>query len=299
MRSRFSNPRAWVGGTGIRAAGASPAPYPTSSRSMSRPGPFDETILNMVPSQNDMQYRYWESLRSQSLYPPAGRLARVDEAVMHPAIPALPELDHLGAQQVATPVLRPARGRFTEVEGELRVSPVELLPFDRPALGRDRGRDLAVAWPTREVGVGFLRRKALHRSADSHLSIELAPVENQGGACVRRELTPLRALVVAEETKAVRAEALEQDHPGVRGAFRIDRGQSHRLRQRHNGPGLIEPLGELLERLVRQVLTVKRRAVRATRAHSESRADKAERMPGVPVGASLRARIAMKGESGQ
>src|SRR6476619_3281615 len=241
----------------------------------------------MVPSQNDMEYRYRKSLRSQPVNLPAARLAPVDEAVMHPAVPALPELDRVRAQAVTAPVSGARHVRIAQLSRQLVVSPVELLPLDRAALWRDGGGDLAVAGPTREVGVRLLRREPLDLAPDSHLPIELPPVDDQGGARVRRELVSLPALVVGEETKAVRAEALEQDHPGVRGAIRIDRGQGHRLRQRHRGQRLLEPLGELLDRLVRQVLAIERRAVRATRAHSESRTTRAERMPGVPVGALL------------
>jgi hypothetical protein len=52
----------------------------------------------------------------------------------------------------------------------------------------------------------------------------------------------------------------------------------------------------LLQRIVIELLAIKGRAFRAARAHSEFRSNQAERMPGVPVGASLYARIATKGE---
>src|SRR5215207_4242485 len=163
MRSRFSNPRAWVGGVGIRAEGASPVPYPTSAWSMSCCSRlFDETICNMVPSPNHMRYRYWESLRSQPLYPPAVPLAAIDEAIVHPAIPALPELDHVRAQQVTAPVSGARHVHIAQLSRHLLVSSVEFVPLDRAALRRDGGGNLAVGGPAREVGVRLLDREPLN-----------------------------------------------------------------------------------------------------------------------------------------
>src|ERR687898_3609843 len=99
-------------------------------------GLFDETICNMVPWQNHMEYRYWESLRSQPLYPPAVPLAAIDEAVVHPAVPALPEFDHVRAKQVAAPVRGARHVHVAQLSRHLLVSPVELVALDRAALGR-------------------------------------------------------------------------------------------------------------------------------------------------------------------
>src|SRR5919201_2959288 len=129
----------------------------------------------MVPCPNHMRYGYRESLGGQALDLPAVLPVAVDETIMHTALSPLPELDHLGAQQVAAPVLGPLRIRLAQLGHELDEAAIELLTLDRLALGRDRGGDLAVARPAREVGVGFLRREALPRSPDPHLSIELAP----------------------------------------------------------------------------------------------------------------------------
>ena len=75
----------------------------------------------------------------------------------------------------------------------------------------------------------------------------------------------------------------------------VDRRQGHRLRQGHDGLGLLEPLRELLERIIRKLLAVERRVIGATWAHLplDSRENTGfqtngtERMPGVPVGAPL------------
>ena len=56
-----------------------------------------------------MGYRYPDLLGSQALKNPAVRVAAVSEAVMHAAVPPLPELDLVGPDQIAAPVLRAGR----------------------------------------------------------------------------------------------------------------------------------------------------------------------------------------------
>src|SRR5689334_1244425 len=118
-----------------------------------------------------MQYRYWESLRSQPLDPPAVRPSAVQVAVVHPAVPALPELDRLGPDEIAAPVLRPRRPRLAELGDELGEAAVELLALDGPALRRDGGGNLAVAGTCREVGVGVLSREPFDGPSDPDLAI--------------------------------------------------------------------------------------------------------------------------------
>ena len=56
------------------------------------------------------------------------------------------------------------------------------------ALGRGPGADLGVARAGREVLVGLGLGQPLHRAADPHLAVELAPVEDQRRARRRLEL---------------------------------------------------------------------------------------------------------------
>src|SRR3954454_23016515 len=155
----------------------------------------------MVPYGIDMRYGYRESLGSQPLNSPAALPAAVDEAVVHPAVPALPELDHLRTKQVTAPVSRAPHVSAPQLLGELLISPVELVPLDRPALRRDCGGELAVPGPSCEVGVGILRRQLFDLTPDTNLTVQLAPVDDQCRPGTGRQLLALRALVVAEEAE--------------------------------------------------------------------------------------------------
>src|SRR5262245_6266392 len=268
---------------------------------------FDETILNMVPSQNHTPYRYLELLRSQSLNPPAPRLAPVDETVMHPVLPALPELDYARVQHVTAPMSRARHFRIAKLLRRLIETPFKVVALDRLALRRDGGGDLAVPRPTREVGVRLRGREPRDLTPDANLPIELAPVDDQCSPSAGRQLLALGALVVAEEAEPVGPESLEQHHPAVGRAFGIDRREGHRLGQRHNRQGLLEPLGELLQRLLRQMLAIEGRVFRATRTHPslespeevETSTTRVERMPGASVGAPASARTAEEKEGRQ
>src|SRR3954454_11599955 len=242
-----------------------------------------------------MRYRYWEPLRSQPFHPPALALAAVDEAVVHPAFPALPELDYVRTQQVAAPVSGARDARIAQLFGQLPVPPVELVPFHRTALRRNGRGEPAVSRPAGEVGIRLIGRQPLDLTPDADLPVELAPVDDHCRPGARQELLPLRARVVAEETETVRPMTLEQNHPSVRRSIGIDGRQGHRLRQGHDGPGLAHPLVELLKRVIPQVLAIKGRVLPATRAHStldsqekiKTRINGPERMPGAPVGVAL------------
>src|SRR5215213_11289981 len=115
----------------------------------------------MVACRNHMAYRYREFLGGQALDLPAVGSTPVDDAVMHAAVPPLPELDHGGAKQVAAPVAGSGHLGVTHLCDEIPVAPVELLTLDRAALRRDRSRDLAVARSAREVGVRVLSGELL------------------------------------------------------------------------------------------------------------------------------------------
>jgi hypothetical protein len=84
---------------------------------------------------------------------------------------------------------------------------------------------------------------------------------------IRLELAPLGAVVVGEEPEPVWTEPLEQDHPRVGRAVGIDRREGHRLGQRDLPLGELEPLAELLDRVVSDSLAVERGIFRAAWAH--------------------------------
>ena len=106
--------------------------------------------------------------RSQPRRLPASPAPGVEEAVVHATLPPLPELDGLGLERVAAPVLGPRHLGAIEPRLGLAVEALQLVALDRPALGRDRGRDLAVARTARRSrrrtpprgGAGRLRGRA-------------------------------------------------------------------------------------------------------------------------------------------
>ena len=84
-----------------------------------------------------MGYRYSDLLGSQALKNPAVRVAAVSEAVVHAAVPPLPELDLVGPDQIAAPVLGAGRTVVSRLGVELGEAPFELVPLDPAALRRD------------------------------------------------------------------------------------------------------------------------------------------------------------------
>src|SRR5512134_3013026 len=154
-------------------------------------------------------------LWGQALDPPAMAVAGVAEAIVHAVVAALPELDRLGLEEVAAPVLRPGDILAVELAHQLGEALFQLLALDGPALGGCVRPDLALTRPRGEVGVGLAVREPLDRAADAHLPVELAPVEDQCRPRVGGELAALDALVVREEAEALGGEPLEQDHPRV------------------------------------------------------------------------------------
>src|SRR3954447_6898927 len=73
-------------------------------------------------------------LGGQTLDRPPALPAGVEEAVMHPALAALPELDLIGPHQVAAPLLGPMRIVVAQAAEHLLEAPIELIALNRPAL---------------------------------------------------------------------------------------------------------------------------------------------------------------------
>ena len=102
--------------------------------------------------------------------------------------------------------------------------------LERAGLLARPGADAAVARAAGEIGVGRRLAHRLDRPAHPHLTAQRLPVEEQGGAHVRRELRSLGAFGVGVEHEALFAPVLEQHHAHVGQARGVDRRERHRFR---------------------------------------------------------------------
>src|SRR5688572_11864589 len=147
--------------TSTRAASPSKSGLSTESTSfihcMSPPGPA------MKPS-SDMAHWYWTVLTWPSwrepLHPPALQLAAVEQPVVQPTRPALPELDRLGDDEVAAPLVGHRHVAALEAGAHLVVRRQQLGAVrDRPGLVRGVRAELGAARPGGEVGGHVLARQ--------------------------------------------------------------------------------------------------------------------------------------------
>ena len=115
------------------------------------------------------------------------------------------------------------------------------------------------------VGIPEGSRLVFGRGPDADLTVEFAPVDNEGGVAVRRELLPLRRGVVGVEAKSCRVGALEEDHPGIWRSVGADRRQADGVGERHLRGCPCIPLGELLDRVLAQIRSPERWHVGAAR----------------------------------
>ena len=165
------------------------------------------------------------------------------------------------------PSARAAAPPRPEASVDLGEPRVELCAIgDGLALRRGPRAQLRVARAAREVLVRRRGVEALDRPAHPDLAVELAPVEDERGVARRVELRCLRRFVVGEEAKADGAEALQEDHPGVRPPVGVDGRKGHRVPERHLlrvGP----PGRELRDRIAQKIVPVEARHVGTARAH--------------------------------
>src|SRR3954469_13103850 len=124
--------------------------------------------------------------RIQPLEPPARVVAGVTEPVVQPVGSALPALDLFGREQVAAPVLRSRDVRRREAVARLLDPARERLAIrERTALFARPRAELRVARARGEVRVGVGRRQLGYGTPQTHLPVELAPVERARRAGVR------------------------------------------------------------------------------------------------------------------
>src|ERR1044071_1835745 len=153
-------------------------------------------------------------LRCEPLAAPALAVAAKADAVVQPALPALPELDRVRAQAEAAPELRAgdALRPAGEAGGHLGDGVLQdLAARDGAALVGGPGAKARPLGAAREVGLGRLARYPLDRALDAHLAVELRPEEDERRVRVLGELSSLAAVVVGEEDEAPLVAPLEQD----------------------------------------------------------------------------------------
>ena len=132
-------------------------------------------------------------------------------------------------------------------------------------------------------------RPPLDRPRHVHLAIELLPEEHEGRPRVLGQLPTLAALAVREELEPALVDPAQQDVTCRRPSLRIGRRHRHGVGQRHPGSlGVVEPLAELLDRIVEKVGAIERAVVveARRRAHAAGvahrRAIVRRRCPNVP-----------------
>ncbi len=170
---------------------------------------------------------------------------------MQPALAALPELDRVGLEQVAAPVLR---ARHTgPAEAPLGVGDA---PLEGGAIGQHRalrrrpGRDLAAARARGEVLVALVGVKAADPARGADLAVELQPAPRQGGDARGVEVAALGALVAREEPEAALVDSAQQHVAAAGPALRVDGRERHRVGLVDAlGGGVLEPARELRERV--------------------------------------------------
>ena len=122
--------------------------------------------------------------------------------------------------------------------------------FERAGLARGPGTDARIARTAGEVRVGFGLANHADGAADTNLTAQGFPVEEQRRPGLAQKLDALGALEVGEEDEAVRAVVLEQHHAEIRHTVGIDRRQRHRIGIVGLGTlGLGQPGGETSHRI--------------------------------------------------
>ena len=184
---------------------------------------------------------------------------------MHSRAAALPELEQVRSEPVATPIGR-SRHRRALVGipcGDLRE------PFfqdgatvDRRALRRCPCAETRQSRPGRKIGVRFRGAHALGHALDSHLPLELDPEEEQRRPRIARQLAAFAAVVVREKHEAARVRPLQQDDSGCRSVIVGHGRERHRVGLGQlRGNRFVEPAGELSKRIAIDVTLVERGAL--------------------------------------
>src|SRR5215216_215110 len=142
-------------------------------------------------------------LRLQTHYLPPSPGTVVDDPVVQSVFASLPELDGVRLDPVAapergardlTPLVLRLECSYPLFQNAPVLDGVALLGSPRPESASSR--------TAREVGVGLLAGEATRTALDPDLSLQRAPVEQEGARGVHFELASLAPLVVGEEHEA-------------------------------------------------------------------------------------------------
>ena len=173
---------------------------------------------------------------------------------MHAVRAALPELDRLGHDAVAAPVVRQRYGLtrvLRLVGGEPRVQ--LCARGDDTALARSRRADLRALRPRVEIGLGHRARQLLDAALDAHAALEPVPPERRRRERMRSQRARLARVVVRVEAEAALVIALQQHDARGRAPVLVDRREHHRGRLDHaDRHRLREPGFELGQRIGQQ-----------------------------------------------
>jgi DNA-directed RNA polymerase subunit RPC12/RpoP len=179
----------------------------------------------------------------------ARRRSREPDAVVEPAGPPLPELEHFGENAIPAPVRRSRDvpvGVLRHERGVLRFE--ERAVGDDGALCRRPRAEPGAERPRDEVRVGLFRRHDLDGPLDAYLPFERVPGEDERDARVRGHLASLAAVIVREEREPAIVERFQQHEPHRRQPLGRASGERERVRLVDAGPdGLLEPTAEQRE----------------------------------------------------
>ena len=174
---------------------------------------------------------------------------------MQSARPALPEFDDARRQPIAAPKLRPRHRAVLKPAANLLDRLLQLRAiFHHLALRRRRRAPLTVERPGLEIRIGDHCFDLLDASLDSHLALELRPIENERGLRIRRQFARLAAAVIGEEQESVLIAAFEEHDSRGRSAVGRRRRQRHRVGlQDPRCLDFVHPRPELLARIGRHL----------------------------------------------
>src|SRR5712692_6475763 len=185
---------------------------------------------------------------SQSFdHPRPIRLQLITQTVVQTILAALPELDRLRLNAIATPVRR-ARNIFAVALRQFRVTLLQRgATFNHFALVRSPRADLAPERTRLKIFFRFVFRNLLDKSFDAHLPLLRQPVGNQARARILGEVRRFAAFVIGVENKTAVVETFQQDDPRRRLSILRRRRQRHRVSFRNAGGScFVVPLRELL-----------------------------------------------------
>src|SRR4051794_15885229 len=183
------------------------------------------TAYTCVSSKSAMS-RKCRSRRQPLASPGAVGLARVKDAVVQTAGPALPQFDRVRHHAHAAPMLRPRHRTASETPLEFREQLFEFSARrERLALLRHPRADLRLHRPSAEIRLALFGTGPLDDSLDPHLPLQRLPKKTQRRPRIGGQLFPFAAVIIRMKREPPRVEALEQYDPRRRTPVRSNRGE--------------------------------------------------------------------------